>query len=126
MQDLRILIEVVLRYLNEFYRRCGPKDLRYLEWIVQEEVAAILLRWLKQTKTAGSSFRISQETMASAMSWAIFGTAAGWCLNKRSLSAEEMADHILLALSEGGTYIKGRLAGTETATRHKGVGEDKL
>jgi AcrR family transcriptional regulator len=106
IQDVRILIELVLRYLDEFYRHCGPKDLRYLEWIVQEEVAAILLRWLKQTKTVGSNSQIHRETMASAMSWAIFGTAAGWCLNKRSLSAEEMAAPILLALSEGGTYMR--------------------
>jgi hypothetical protein len=120
---LRILIEVVLCYLDEFYRRCGPKDLRYLEWIVQEEVAAVLLHWFKQTKTAGSSLRVPRETMASAMSWTIFGTAAGWCLNKRSLSAKEMADHILLALSEGGTYLKGRFAGTETATGSRDMGE---
>ncbi|GHO42137.1 TetR/AcrR family transcriptional regulator [Ktedonospora formicarum] len=106
MQDLRILIKVVLLYLDEFYRHCGPKDLRYLEWIVQEEVATVLLRWLKQTKKAGSSSRIPKETLASAMSWAIFGTAAGWCLDKGSLSVEEMANHILLALSEGGTYIQ--------------------
>jgi AcrR family transcriptional regulator len=107
MQDLRILIEVVLRYLDEVYHHCGLRHLRHLEWIVQEEVAAILLRWLKQTKPAGNT-RIPRETLASAMSWAIFGTGAGWCLNKRSLSAEEMADHILLALSEGGISIKGR------------------
>lgn len=106
MQDVRMLIEVVLRYLDEVYHHCGPKHVWQLKGIVQEEVAAILQRWLKQTKPMGN-IRVPQETLASAMSWAICGTAVGWCQNKRSRSVEEMADHILFVLSEGGTFIKG-------------------
>ena len=43
------------------------------------------------------------------MSWVIFGTAAEWSRSEGTLSAEEMANQVLLALTEGGAHLSPAL-----------------
>nr|BBH87859.1 TetR family transcriptional regulator [Thermosporothrix sp. COM3] len=102
--NLRQVIGIVLGFLNEFYSRCDPDNLYKVERIVQEEVEVILLRWLKQTAITDPGVR--RETIATAMSWAICGTAIKWCLDKKGLSHSEMVQHILQVLMEMGTYVR--------------------
>src|SRR5438132_12615932 len=56
VQSLRLLIEVVFDFLGGFHHDCKPSDTQFdplLERAVQQELAEILLGWLKQAKTAG-------------------------------------------------------------------------
>jgi hypothetical protein len=41
------------------------------------------------------------ETVASVISWAIFGTVVQWSRGDRALSAEEMTNQVLLVVTEG-------------------------
>lgn len=108
VQSLRLLIEVVFDFLGGFHRDCKPAHAQFdplVERAVQQELAEILLGWLKQAKTAGVKPRVRLETAASVMSWAIFGTAAEWVHNERVPSAEVMATQVLLVLTEGVAHL---------------------
>jgi AcrR family transcriptional regulator len=108
VQSLRLLIRAVLDYLDEFQSHCKPTDRQFdplWQRAIQRELAEILLSWLKQAKTSGVKPRVDIETMASVMSWAIFGTAAEWSGNEGTISAEEMTMQVLLILTEGGAHL---------------------
>jgi AcrR family transcriptional regulator len=112
VRSLRLLIGAVFDFLSEFHRHCKPTDRQFdplMERAVQQELAEFLLSWLKQAKTSGFQPRVRAETMASVMSWAIFGTAAEWSRSEGTLSAEEMANQVLLALTEGGAHLSPAL-----------------
>jgi AcrR family transcriptional regulator len=106
--SLRLLIRAVFDFLSDFHRHCKPTDTPFdplMERAVQQEIAELLLCWLKQAKTAGVKPRVWLETIASVMSWAMFGTAAEWTQSEGALSAEEMTNQVLLALTEGGAHL---------------------
>ena len=107
-QSLHLLIEGVFGYLDEFQRQCKPTDTQFdplVERAVQQELAKILLGWLKQAKTGGVKPRVRLETAASVMSWAIFGPAVEWSRSERTPSAKEMATQVLLVLTEGVAHL---------------------
>jgi len=105
---LRLLIAAVFDYLDEFHSHCKPTDSQFdplLERVVQQELAEILLSWLEQARIAGARPPVRAETMASVMSWAIFGTAAEWSRSERVLSIEEITTQVFLTLTEGGAHL---------------------
>lgn len=107
VRSLRMLIGAVFDYLDGFHSHCKPSDTQFdplIERAVQQELAEILLSWLRQIRTAVRP-RVRLETMASVMSWAIFGTAAEWSRNERTPSAEEMVNQVFLVLTEGGAHL---------------------
>jgi AcrR family transcriptional regulator len=102
--NLRVLIRAVFEFLGEFHHDCKPSDAQFdplIERAVQQELAEILTSWLKQAHVTSMGRRVSAKTIASVMSWAIFGTAAQWGRNERTPSAEEMTNQVLLVLTEG-------------------------
>jgi len=104
-QSLRLLIEGVFGFLRDCSK---PRETQFdplVERAVQQELAKILLSWLKQAKTGGVKPRVRLETAASVMSWAIFGTAVEWSRNERAPSAKEMATEVLLVLTEGVAHL---------------------
>ena len=106
--SLRLLVEAVFDYLNQLHSHCKPTDAQYdplIERVIQQELAEILLSWLKRARTSGGRPRVHAETMASVMSWAIFGTAAEWSRSEKRLSAEEIMQQTLLALTEGAVHL---------------------
>ena len=108
VQSLRLLIEVVFDFLGGFHHDCKPTDTQYdplVERAVQQELAKILLSWLKQAKAAGVKPWVRLETAASVMSWAIFGTAVEWSQNERAPSVEVMTTQVLLVLTEGVAHL---------------------
>ena len=108
VQSLRLLIEVVFDFLGGFHHDCKPADIQFdplVERAVQQELAEILLGWLKQGKTAGVKPWVRLETAASVMSWAIFGTAVEWSQNERAPSVEVMTTQVLLVLTEGVAHL---------------------
>jgi AcrR family transcriptional regulator len=112
VECLRVLIRATFDFLSEFHHDCTPSKTHFdplIERAVQQELAAILLSWLKQAKGVGRQARI--ETVASVMSWAIFGTAVQWSNTERRASAEEMTNQVLLVLTEGASRIAPGLLG---------------
>ena len=104
ISSLRLLTQAVFDFMGEFHQHCPPADTQFgpmFERAVQQELYALLLTWLKQTPALGMGWRGSSETLASVISWAVFGTAARWSQETRRPSAEEMTNHVLLALTEG-------------------------
>ena len=105
---LRALIRAVFDFFSEFHHDCTPSDTMFdplIERAVQQQLAEILLSWLKQAKSGSAGPRVRMETVASAMSWAIFGTAVQWSHNGRTPSAEEITNQMVLVLSEGGAHL---------------------
>ncbi|HEY7356327.1 MAG TPA: hypothetical protein VH590_07665, partial [Ktedonobacterales bacterium] len=75
------------------------------ERAIQQELYQLLLSWLKQATVPLTTRRVSPETLASVMSWAIFGTAAHWSQEEEAPSVEEMTNQIILALTEGAARL---------------------
>jgi AcrR family transcriptional regulator len=110
---LRMLIQAVFDFFGAFHRHCPPSDTQFeplFERTIQQELYAVLLTWLKQAPAPGIKRRVSGETIAAVMSWAIFGTAVHWSREKQAPSSEEMTHQVLLALTEGLAHLTTGLA----------------
>lgn len=98
---LQLFIRTVLDYFDE---RCGqchlPESIApQFERAAHEELARLLLEWLKQNGAACS--QVPLATIADVMGWTILGAAAQRCHNTTTTSSEQMADAILRMMLEG-------------------------
>lgn len=107
--NVRILIRASCEFLSGVHQLCKPSD-KHLDLLVaqavQQEIAHVLLDWLKQVRGLKTSPRVRLKTVVSAMSWVIFGTVAEWTYNQQATdeqtpSPEEMTNQIFLILTEG-------------------------
>jgi hypothetical protein len=107
MQTLRLLVKIVLEHFEDEYRQCDPAEVvdPLLERATKDALANLLLTWLKQEKNAGTDFRVPVETIARIVSWTILGAAAHWYQEGITLSAEQVADDVLLILMEGIAHL---------------------
>lgn len=104
VRSLRALVRTTFDFLGEFHHKCHHEDSQFdplMERAVQQELAEVLLRWLKQARVAGMRPGLRLELVASVTSWAIFGPAVQWGRNGRAPSAEEMTNQTLLVITEG-------------------------
>lgn len=69
--------------------------------LFREELSELLLSWLKQVPASGTAQPISVATMASVMSWAMFGTAVQWSRGTRTTTKEQVVNQVLIVLTEG-------------------------
>ncbi len=108
--NVRVLIRSSLEFLDEVQRLCKPFVDTHFELlvgkIVQQEIAHILLEWLKHVQGLKTPPRVRLKTVVSTMSWVIFGTAIDWTFNtqmidERVLSPDEITDQVFLVLTEG-------------------------
>ncbi len=99
-KTLRLLIQTVFEYFSEFYSHCQPSETThpFFERAVQEELTGLLLTWLKQER---ASKRVPVETMAVMVSWAILGAVVQWCRGTNTIPAEQVADQVLIVITEG-------------------------
>jgi AcrR family transcriptional regulator len=108
--SLHGLIVTVLEAFGEFHGHCKPsgRDLSPLiQARVQEELAAFLADWLERAMPAETEARVSRETAATVLSWAILGAGVAWSAGDRKLSADDMAREVLALLSGGvGRVVK--------------------
>ena len=104
---LRVLILTVLDYFQAFHSHCQPADTiaPLFERSVQNELMELLLTWLKQVPDAEKRWRVPIETVALVVSWAIFGAAVKWSQGTSAMSAKQMADNILLVITEGVAHL---------------------
>jgi AcrR family transcriptional regulator len=106
-QTLRLLVKVVLEHFEDEYRQCDPSEVvdPLIERATKDALADLLLTWLKQEKSAGADFRVPVETIARVVSWTILGAAVHWYQEGIKLSAEQVADDVLLIVMEGVAHL---------------------
>lgn len=107
-QSLHALIRATFRFLGEFHHDCKPGKMQFdplIERAIQQELAEMLLNWLRLAKVAGMRQGVRVETVAAVISWAIFGTAVQWSRSERALSAEEMTNQVFLIITEGLAHL---------------------
>lgn len=106
-QTLRLLVKIVLEHFEDEYRQCDPSEVvdPLIERATKDALANLLLTWLKQEKSAGTNFRVPVETIARIVSWTILGAAVHWYQEGIKLSAEQVADDVLLILMEGVAHL---------------------
>jgi AcrR family transcriptional regulator len=102
-RNLHLFIQTVLEDLKRKYRRLllSHDVAPLIERAICEELAEILLMWLKQDRSAETRGLVSSETIARIMSWTIFGAAVQWSQGATAVSSEQMAHDILLVITEG-------------------------
>lgn len=102
-RSLCLLVQAVGGYLQEMDGHCRPPGGMdpLFERAVQEEICQVLMSWLKNVPTTEARWPVPIESIALVVSWAIFGAAVEWSQGTKTLSAERMANDVLLVLTEG-------------------------
>jgi AcrR family transcriptional regulator len=104
VNTLQMLIGAVFDFLRKVLNEHKSTDIELdplFERIVQEELAEVLSSWLKQVPISGMGRRVPAGTVASVMSWAMFGAAAQWIHGAKTISAEQMINQVLIVITEG-------------------------
>jgi AcrR family transcriptional regulator len=108
MQNLRALVGATFDFLDDFHHECQHGDRQLdplMERAIQQELAEVLLGWLKQARVAGMRPGVRLELVASVISWAIFGPAVQWGRDARTPTASEMTNQVMLVITEGLTHL---------------------
>ncbi len=106
LNTLHLLILAVFDFFARFRQNFKPADRQFeplFEVAVQQEIYDVLLTWFND-KEVVSEVSVGQETVeitAQVISWAIFGSAAQWSRGSQTISAEEMAHHVLSVVVAG-------------------------
>ena len=103
-ETLHRLILAVFDFMALSRRYARPSNRQFepfFEIAIQQELYALLLRWLKQAPSEVLLREEAVETTAQVISWAIFGPAAQWCRGDQSISKEVMAHHVLAIVVAG-------------------------
>jgi AcrR family transcriptional regulator len=103
-ETLHQLILAVFDFLAFMRRYTKPSDQQFeplYEIALQQELYALLLRWLKQAPLELPLPEETLETTAQVISWAIFGPAAQWSRGNRTILAEEMTHRVLRVVIAG-------------------------
>jgi hypothetical protein len=79
------------RYSRPSNRQFEP----FFDIAIQQEIYALLLRWLKQAPSEVPERVEGVETTAQVISWAVFGPAAQWSRGDQSISKEVMVQRVL-------------------------------
>lgn len=107
-RSLAILIQTVFDYLAQMHSHCRPSDRQFdplIETTIQQELYEVLLDWLKHTPRAPKGNSVPVETIATVVSWAIFGTASQWSHGSQRPSADVMARSVLTVINEGLAHV---------------------
>jgi len=113
LDNLRLLVVTVCEFLSQFQGHCAPGDRNIepqVEMKVQEELSSFLLSWLRQVPLTsgnanGNGGSGTRESLASLLSWAIFGAGVEWSRGGRERSAEDWAQGVVSTLVGGVTRV---------------------
>src|SRR4051794_35664332 len=91
LDNLRLLTLGVFEYLKMMHPKCRHANRQFdplIEGAVQAELYEFLLAWLKQMPVTRGPQRATHETVATVISWAIFGAGIHWGREAAAMSAE--------------------------------------
>jgi AcrR family transcriptional regulator len=94
-ESVRHLISITGTFLADFVGQCPKKNREFhplIEALIQEEIHAYVLQGLPTKR---------QETVATVLSWSIFGTAREWSRGARTKPVEKTAERAVELLSTG-------------------------
>ena len=102
-KTLHVLIQTVLEYYSEMRRRCHLPlvNAATFERAIEEELTRLVLSWLQQGNNDRPPLQVPIETIAQVVCWAILGAAVKWSKETTSMSAEQMANDVLLVIMDG-------------------------
>ncbi len=112
VENLRLLCRLVLVTLRETHdHQCRPSDTRYDplgEAAVQDALYAFILDWLRSSQDDESP-TTSVETLATVMSWTIFGAGMDWSRSAAPRPLDTFLDEIVAVLYRGavGVFAQG-------------------
>jgi AcrR family transcriptional regulator len=103
LNTLHTLIRLVLENFRDVQRRCHPLGSidPFVERVLREELADLLLRWLREKRGENAREIVPWTTLAQTMSWAILGAALQWSQEPGGRSSEQMARDVLLIITPG-------------------------
>lgn len=106
-KTLHPLIKAMLEYIKGIYQRHHLSDEMAVrvERILHEELYELIFTWLNERKNKGVRSPAPLETLAQVISWAIFGAAVQWSQQTTTISKEQMAHDVLLALRDGASLV---------------------
>lgn len=104
--NLHILIWTVLEQFKNLNRQCYESHVIHplFERAVQEETYGLLLKWFDSLPT-NREWSVPKKTLASMMSWTIFGTAIMLTQEKMPLSTEQMTEQIYSVIVNGAAVL---------------------
>jgi AcrR family transcriptional regulator len=97
-ENLAKLILTVCQFLTEIRHTCPPPHDQMdvlMEKQIKSELYEILHSWLTEISARETNAGPTLEQTAMVTSWAIYGAAAQWMLEKRVKSAHEYVDQVL-------------------------------
>jgi AcrR family transcriptional regulator len=101
--SLQRFIQAVLEDFERKYRHLfrSQESALLIERTTCEELARLLLLWLKGDQNKGTREPVPLETIARIMSWTIFEAAMQWSQQPTAASSEQLARDIVLVMTEG-------------------------
>ncbi|MGH2387035.1 MAG: TetR/AcrR family transcriptional regulator [Chloroflexota bacterium] len=103
-ETLRTLCQALFTYLAGIQDHCKPRDRQLepmLEAAAQDVLHAFILRWLRRAPTANLPAGACVETVASVVSWGIFGAAGQWGRGARTEPVDQAAARVANLLTGG-------------------------
>jgi AcrR family transcriptional regulator len=103
-ETLRTVCHTMFTYLAQIQDHCKPRD-RQLEPMLEKAAHDILhsfmVRWLQRVPPAELPGGADMETVASVVSWAVFGAASQWSRGLRTQPVEDAAARVATILTDG-------------------------
>ena len=100
--DLRVVIVTVLESVAGFHGCKKGRDIYPLvEAKLQKGLQEFIMEWMGQHPAGGDPPQTPQETVATVLSWAIFGAGIEWCRGPRTISADELGEQVQDLLTHG-------------------------
>jgi AcrR family transcriptional regulator len=99
---LRQLIRAVFGFMAEPQHECSPADKEIdalFQVAIQQEIAHVLSRWFASSAFVNGPAGVSEETLSTLWSWAIFGVATHWSAGTRLVSMDQMVTQIMETLT---------------------------